>query len=262
MPYAEHAAAPKLRTLIACYWRIDEPSAGHRVLPDGCIDILVAGDAEGARVVGCMRTALLTPPSRRGAIGIRFRPGEAWRLLPDAPRELSDRSASLDVVWGGAAHELDTLLNEARDAGPALGLATIAARLDAALSRRLTASAGPVDLAVRAAAAKLDEGQGVALTAAQVGLSPRQLARRFETRVGLSPKSFAQVMRLQRATAALASGASAGDAAQLAGYADQAHFTRESKVLAGATPRVLAQELGRHTAESSDSFKTVGCSRT
>jgi AraC-like DNA-binding protein len=88
----------------------------------------------------------------------------------------------------------------------------------------------------------LDAGASVRSAAAQAGLSERQLARRFADRVGITPKIFGRVMRLQRASAALAAGASALAASADAGYADQAHFTREARELAGATPSVLASE--------------------
>jgi transcriptional regulator GlxA family with amidase domain len=95
--------------------------------------------------------------------------------------------------------------------------------------------------------------------ASAVCLSERQLSRRFETRVGVSPKVFARVMRLQRATGAITSGATVSAAAELAGYADQAHFTREARALALVTPRILASELvpSVTSMDVSDSFKTL-----
>ena len=85
-----------------------------------------------------------------------------------------------------------------------------------------------------------------------MALSERQLARRFVDRVGISPKTFTRVMRLQRAATLLAEGALPSAAASRAGYADQAHFTRDSRELAGITPRGLARELA-----TSDSFNTA-----
>jgi AraC-like DNA-binding protein len=49
-------------------------------------------------------------------------------------------------------------------------------------------------------------------------------------------------MRLQRATSAIWSGANAAEAAAIAGYADQAHFTRDAKDLAGVTPVRFVQD--------------------
>jgi AraC-like DNA-binding protein len=202
-----------------------------------------------------MRTAIVTPAQTRPVIGIRFRPGEAARLLPAAPRELTDDATALTDLWGDDAlplqDALDALLDRAarRRLGPDSILQLASAHLEMALRRRLGSHGEAVDRQVRAAASLLERGISVREVAARVALSERQLARRFTDRVGIPPKTFARVMRLQRAAGRLAAGALPAEAAMLAGYADQAHFTRDARELAGITPRGLAREL-------SDSFNT------
>ena len=69
--------------------------------------------------------------------------------------------------------------------------------------------------------------------------SPRQLERLFDDGVGLAPKRLARITRFQRALAALerAERRGAGTTTALAcGYADQAHFIRDFKTLAGCPP--------------------------
>lgn len=253
MPYAEVVAAPALRSLVECYWAISGPSPEHRVLPDGCIDVLLDG-ATSAQVVGTMTRALLAPPSSRGVIGIRFRPGEAARLLPAAPRELTDRDAPLGDLWSSETAVLEDTLASALDGS---SLEKVAPLLDAILSRQLARVAGPVDVRIRAATDILSRGGSVREAAAAACLSERQLARRFAARVGIAPKTFGRVMRLQRAAGAMASGTSVSSAATLAGYADQAHLTRDTRDLAGVTPRMLMRELTGREANVSDSFKTA-----
>jgi AraC-like DNA-binding protein len=230
------------------------PGSPHRVLPDGCIDILVIGGV-GARVVGTMRRAFVAPAQSGAVVGIRFRPGEAARLLPSAPRELTDLDAPLDAAWGDEGRGLEDALLEllARavtdgvDAGAILERAS--ATIEAALRKRLGSYGEAVDVRIRAAAELLASGVSVSDVAARVSLSERQLGRRFAERVGVAPKVFTRVMRLQRAAALLAEGKSPSEAASQAGYADQAHFTREASDLALVTPTVLAREMA-------DSFKT------
>jgi AraC-like DNA-binding protein len=82
-----------------------------------------------------------------------------------------------------------------------------------------------------------------------LGLSERQLRRRFADAVGYGPKTLARVLRFQRFLAlAAANRAGAGrwregdglaGLAFAAGYADQAHLTRECRRLAGRTPSEL-----------------------
>ena len=254
MGYAERSLAGDVSALVACAWAISGSAAAHRVLPDGCIDILLLDDGR-AQVVGTMRTAIVTPAQARPVIGIRFRPGEAARLLPAAPRELTDGATALADLWSDDALPLEDALGEllevraTRRLGPDAILQRASARIEDALRRRLAAHGEPVDRPVRAAIPLLQAGVSVRDVAAHVALSERQLSRRFAERVGIPPKTFARVMRLQRAAGQLAKGSSLAETATRAGYADQAHFTRESRELAGITPGGLAREL-------SDSFNT------
>src|SRR5690606_32137193 len=85
----------------------------------------------------------------------------------------------------------------------------------------------------------------VAEVADRVGWSRRHLGERFRQEIGLSPKAAARVVRFHRARRLLATGGRGlAEVAAVAGYADQAHLTREFKDLAGATPTAwLAEEL-------------------
>ena len=80
----------------------------------------------------------------------------------------------------------------------------------------------------------------MAEVADRVYVSERQLQRRFAERVGYGPKTFQRIARFQRAVRQLGlDGAGPASAAASAGYADQAHLTRESRRLAGLSPREL-----------------------
>ena len=86
-------------------------------------------------------------------------------------------------------------------------------------------------------------GSRVGSISRTLGMSERQLLRRFKAAVGYGPKTLDRVLRFQRFLAsarAVRRGDEnlAGIAAEL-GYADQAHLTRECVELAGLTPRQL-----------------------
>jgi transcriptional regulator GlxA family with amidase domain len=80
----------------------------------------------------------------------------------------------------------------------------------------------------------------VAALGERLGISERQLRRRFETAVGYPPKTLARVLRLQRFLGL--AGRDGADIARLAaeaGYADQPHLTRDCAELAGLPPAAL-----------------------
>jgi len=80
------------------------------------------------------------------------------------------------------------------------------------------------------------EDAGVALLARQLGMSERQLERRFKARVGLGPRAFAGLRRFERAVDLAQTQPLLTRVAMEAGYYDQPHFNREFRKLAGAAP--------------------------
>ncbi|HSK91540.1 MAG TPA: helix-turn-helix domain-containing protein [Euzebyales bacterium] len=81
-------------------------------------------------------------------------------------------------------------------------------------------------------------GVGVARLADEVGWSRRHLSERFRREYGLPPKTMARIVRFERARRMVTAtgGASLGTIAATAGYADQAHMTREWHDFAGGSP--------------------------
>jgi AraC-like DNA-binding protein len=72
--------------------------------------------------------------------------------------------------------------------------------------------------------------------ASSVGWSRRYLAPRFAAEFGVGPKQAARVMRFSHARALAERGTPLADAAARAGYADQAHLSREWRAMAARTP--------------------------
>jgi len=80
--------------------------------------------------------------------------------------------------------------------------------------------------------------------AAEVGLSERQFRRGCQAAAGYGPKTLQRVLRFQRFVRLLDAPSGPPDlacAAARAGYADQAHLTRECSALSGLTPAALAR---------------------
>jgi transcriptional regulator GlxA family with amidase domain len=75
----------------------------------------------------------------------------------------------------------------------------------------------------------------------ELGWSHRRLIARFRDQVGLAPKTFARVIRFDRAVRQLraATTRSLAEIALDCGYFDQAHLNREFREFAGTTPGAL-----------------------
>jgi AraC-like DNA-binding protein len=236
--YREVAPHPPLRPFVECFWvnAVSEGRDDGRILPDGRMD-LVWIRGLGVLVAGPQSRFTSRPVGGSlVAFGARFHPGAAPALLRLPAAELLDEHVPLAAIDPRLAVRLDARLEGTRDEAEALAV------LSDELMRRLDPVAPP-DPALREAVGLLGGGPiSVADVAARVFLSERQLQRRFVEGVGYGPKTLQRILRFQRAVARLQSpdGGLAGVAAS-AGYADQAHLSRESRRLAGLSPRQLAR---------------------
>jgi AraC-like DNA-binding protein len=197
------------------------------VLPDGCVDVLVAG---GRAIVAGPDTGPqpVTVPAGAVVAGVRLRAGAAGAALGLPASEVRDLRVPLEDLWGAAGREAGERAGEHPDA------------LLAALARRLRAAAP--DPRVLAAARRLARAPGTRIPALAeaLDLGERQLRRRFAADVGYGPKTFARIARFGAALELLRRGAPPAEAAYAAGYADQPHLTREVVALAGRTPAALS----------------------
>jgi AraC-like DNA-binding protein len=238
--YRELAPPPHLAPYLRCFWT---ETTGDRqqpgtlcVLPDGCIDIVwIAG--RPPMVVGSATRAMFPLlPSGTTIVGARFEPGMTAGLL-GAP---ADRVANLDVpvaeLWGDDPRPARNRF-EASGAAPD-GIEA----LGSLLVGRLCAIGDAGDPLVRMLASTLVAEPLTPLDNLidRAGLGERQVRRRFEAAIGYGPKMFQRIMRFHRwldlAEASPPAERSLVDLAADAGYADQAHLTREVTRLAGRPP--------------------------
>jgi AraC-like DNA-binding protein len=241
--YTEWPAPAALRAAVACLWAQVTTEDAERpglVLPDGCTD-LVWEPGRGAFVAG-PDTGPVPTTMKAGTVvlGVRFRPSAGGPALGIPLSELRDQRVDLADLRPGDARRLPATLDP-----------------DTAMARALDVTAalvtgGAPDPAVTWAAHLLgDPHARVEDVAAEVGLSLRQLRRRCHAAVGYGPKTLQRVLRFRRFVArvdACPDPAKSPDGLDLAaiaaeaGYADQAHLTRECGRLSGLTPAALARQ--------------------
>jgi AraC-like DNA-binding protein len=239
--YLELEPPPALRDHVRCFWyqtvAADEPPLAQRVLPDACIDVV--WPAGGAPLVAGPDTGPQLAPLAPGEIivGARFLPGRGPDLLGVAAHELRDAQPELAALWGEAA------ARRLRESDAAGSVERMLAELEAEVAAR------PIRVrdgdARRAALAWARTTASLERLGADLRLGDRQVRRRVEERFGYGPAVLRRVLRLQRllGLAARRRGPLA-DLALAAGYADQAHMTRECQRLAGLSPvKLLAQWL-------------------
>jgi AraC-like DNA-binding protein len=170
---------------------------------------------------------------------IRFQPGGFHALFGVPMPGLVNQGAAIGDVLGSAAIALRDAILHAPDFAGRVAAAEhwLAARLG---------DAGPVDPVARMAALLHRAGGRlpIAALARRAGLSDRQFTRRFERQVGLTPKLFARTVRLNSVLDARARSPGTGwtPLIHTAGYADQAHFVRDCRALAGDAPQSFFDE--------------------
>lgn len=244
--YEELAPPPALADAVDAFWRFTATRASpkqHRVLPDGCTDLIFHFRNTGGRAwldepqlvaVGPMeRFALVDLEPGAVSVGVRLKPGWAQPLLGLSPRELCGLSVPVEDCAPALA-ELQRRLEDCCAPEHLMELLqrTVAQRWTsmrhrpraAEALRWLQASGGQVRLS---------------MLAKELGRSERTLYRQVLDEAGVPPKLLARVLRFQRALPLLRSGAAISTVALGCGYSDQAHLTRETRELAGLTPSEL-----------------------
>src|SRR6185295_8061896 len=87
---------------VDAFWSYDGSGEPHRVLPDGCMDIVFDLSTGRARAVGAMAHAKMAyVGAGERLFGVRFRPGRAALLFDVHASELLDVDAPIEDVLGG-----------------------------------------------------------------------------------------------------------------------------------------------------------------
>jgi AraC-like DNA-binding protein len=227
--YREFPPPAPLASHLLCLWTQSVAGSGspyaHRVLPDGCVDIVFIND-EPPVVVGPYTECFIARlPPGAAVVGARFHPGRAVGLLGHPASDFLNQSVPLEAVWSDAAcSEFARVSGEGAVCGR---LRALAGALGSRMSRAVR-----LDPAVNAAIdwlAAHPQGR-VEQLSRWTGISSRQLQRRFSAAVGYGPKTFQEVLRFQGLLSLAAQPGGQFGLAHLsvdAGYADQAHMTRE-----------------------------------
>lgn len=237
--YREFTVGGALSGAVRCAWLhsapVDGVAARVAVVPDGCVDLLWT--EAGFMIAGPDRTAAF-PPMRPGTtiFGLRFRPGIARHLLRCDLDALTGKVVAFDDLRPGGfnAHH-DRLL--AAD-GPMKRLRLLQ-EIFAAEMRDLPTMRRDV-AALEALCMRLP-AEGVA---AALGMTERTLRRISTAEFGYGPKALSRILRLQNLLGWIGgSGTGLADLAAEAGFADQAHMSRDVLSLTSLTPGEILRQM-------------------
>lgn len=270
MNYFERITRPELRRDVQCLWDLSAPATSHpevdRVVPDGCIELIVHWGDRVAEVRGSASTRqapvrqprtlvagqretplLLLSLGRTGLTAARFTPGGAPACIRDRMDLFRHRTVDLEDV-NVDARELPYRLAEAD--GPQERMAI--------LEIWLVGCHQPIPLRlqrVESAVVEMRRNAGqcdIQFLAREAGCSRRTLERLFLERVGLTPRALAKILRIQSVLRRLhpESEVSWSGIAADCGYYDQSHLVRDFRRYTGMTPTAWQ----RQTHEFADLF--------
>jgi AraC-like DNA-binding protein len=242
--------------IVCCIWRhVDAEDAGPvnaRVQANtyACVNLVLHGRVElpakpGGVLPFFFATGPFTRPLPTTAVGplrsvsLVIQPWLLRSWFGWLPAELRDALQDLQVPAAGAvAASLHQILLAAATGGPA-----VAERLWGTLEATLDPAAreGP------SLGLQVLLHEGVTAAARALGVGERQYERRFGLAMGLPPRTWLRIRRFESALVTLAgedSGAAGlAQVAADAGYADQAHLTRDFRAVTGEPPARLLRQL-------------------
>jgi AraC-like DNA-binding protein len=186
------------------------------------------------------RHLLIEPTGRIDLLGVRFRPDGAYPFLKLPSQELTGSIASLDQVSAKLDREIDSRVQDS------VSIPERIASMEKILVRQLDGVEGP-DVVLRGAIEMILRTSGqisIDALADRLGVSGRQLERKFRQRVGIEPKLLCRIIRFQEIFQALERSEEGRwlSAALDCGYYDQAHFIRDFKRFSGLCPSSYFRE--------------------
>jgi len=252
--FREHAIPPLLSPFVKSIWSLEDADTHYensreRILPDACVELVIHFRdpfrnyfADGTTnlqpqsfVVGQMKRFLeIEPSGASGFVAVRFHARSAYLFLQSPLTEITNSVRPLKEIWNSRGDEYTERVALAR--GVSARVRIVEEMLLEALREN-----GRQDCAVERCVQLIQNAtEPIAVTelASTLGLSSRQLVRRFQNAVGVSPKEFLRVNRFIRAARRLrkCANVSLTETAYDFGYFDQAHFNHEFREFAGMTP--------------------------
>lgn len=247
MHYREYLPHPALRSIVECYWSVRGQSNDFwTVYPDACMDILFNFGSyletrrdqgrelsrNSAFVIGNMFVPIQSRSvGETDLFGIRFRAAGMGRILRVPLVEFNDASLPLHSVYK-LTPEVDLMQS--------LATQDRVNFIDRWLLKRITFSSSKPQAWEHCLNTIVAKSGNVNLydLSREVGISLKQMERKFIEKVGPTPKQFAQLLKFRKLREYLSRGKkeSLVNVAVDFEFTDHAHLTKFFRKFAGVTP--------------------------
>lgn len=251
MRYREIPPKAPLNRVVECFWTLEgeaaEAAGPERILPDGCIELILNFGAEFSQhrgdgsqlqprnfLVGQMTgPIIISPTGLVELLGIRFHPGGTLPFLRLPLHEITDQVVEL----GSLSSKLERDLMTAESSSMPDRIRAVNSLLTPYLVNNKN------DSWLMRLAGRIVDSRGLVSVdqlANDAGVSSRQLERRFMREIGVGPKLLGRIIRFQQVFHAVEHcNAAWAEIAIECGYYDQAHLIRDFNQFAQQTPAVL-----------------------
>jgi AraC-like DNA-binding protein len=213
--FREHAIPPLLCPFVKSIWSFEDENihrerTRERILPDACVELVIhfrdpfrnyfadrtTKLQPQSFVVGQMKRFLeIEPSGTSGFVAVRFHAHGAYLFLRSPLTEITNSIVPLKEIWNSRANEYSERVALAR------GMSARARIVEEMLLEALREN-GQRDCAIERGVHLIQNAtEPIAVTelASTLGLSSRQLTRRFQNAIGMPPKEFLRVNRFIRA---------------------------------------------------------------
>jgi AraC-like DNA-binding protein len=230
--YREIPAPPELSDFVDSIWMLHNDTAEPKdvvILPDGRIDLFLSRSATEPFTMRLM--GMSTEPDQTSIsphtlmYAISFRPLATEYVLQQTVSAIVDSAIELPAgFWGFKETDLDDF-----EAFTVTALQKVKEHIAAAIDERKQS----LFQLIHAAAGEVS----IQALSDQVFWSSRQINRYFTEQYGLSLKTYCSILRFRASFEQIKVGELYPDAQ----FADQSHFIKAVKKLAGVTPKMLQQ---------------------
>lgn len=254
MHYQEYEISEPLKPFVKVIWSMEDDvhvvnGFPIYILPDSCVELVVhfrdpykttfsdntTSIQQQSFVVAQMKSFMqIQSHGKTGLIAVRFSALGAYHFFGMPMKEIVNSEAGLRNVWQELAAEVEERIYHAVNTQQRSQI--IQHYLLLQLSRN-----GYIDKGIEFCVNEIKSTKGqisAERLADKVGISNRQLVRRFDKCIGLSPKEFIRIIKFISSLDMInqSKNKSLTEIGFESGYYDQAHFIRDFKEFSGMTP--------------------------